>query len=65
LALGKFHSCDSRHALRSNRARLDLLGVKTAQNKLFDLAADLDIEGEPAGRVLYLTRAVLWEPVGR
>jgi hypothetical protein len=59
LALGKFHSCDSRHALRSNRAGLDLFRVKSTQNKLFDLAADLDIEGEPAGRVLYLTRVVL------
>jgi hypothetical protein len=64
LALRKFHGRDSRDALRSNCAGLDLLRVKPAQNKLLDLAADLDIEGKPAGRVLGLTRVVLWEPVG-
>jgi hypothetical protein len=36
--------------------------VKTTQDKLFDLVADLGIEAKPAGRVLDLTRAVLQEP---
>jgi hypothetical protein len=59
LALREFHGGDSCDALRSNCAGLDLLRVKTTQYKLFDFAADLDIETKPAGRVLSLTRAVL------
>jgi hypothetical protein len=59
LALGEFHGGDSRDALRSNCAGLDLFRVKTTQDKLFDLVADLGIEAKPAGRVLDLTRAVL------
>lgn len=59
LALGKLYGCNSCDALRSNRAGLDVLRVKSPQYKLLDLAADLDIEGEPTGRVLCLTRAVL------
>jgi hypothetical protein len=59
LALGEFHGSDSRDALRSNCASLDLLRVKTTQDKFFDLVADLGIEAKPAGRVLDLTRTVL------
>jgi len=35
--------------------------MKPAQDKLLDLAADLDIEAKPASGVLCLARAVLWE----
>jgi hypothetical protein len=48
LALGQLHGSDSRDALRSDRAGLDVLRVESTQHKLLDLAADLDIEGEPA-----------------
>jgi hypothetical protein len=49
LAKRELHSCDSRDALRRNCSRLDLLRVKAAKDKLFDLVADLDIDGEPSG----------------
>jgi hypothetical protein len=59
LALGEFHGGNSCDALRSNCASLDLFRVKTTQDKVFDLAADLGIEAKPTGRIFKLTRAVL------
>ena len=59
MALGKFYGRDSGDALRSNGARLDLFRVQPTKNKIFDLVADLNIEGKPAGRVLCLARIVL------
>ena len=48
MAKRELHSCDSRDALRRNRSRLDMFGVKAAKDKLFDLVADLDIDGKPS-----------------